>query len=108
MSFAESVARQQNAVFRALGEDAAWTGVADPVRVILREADEELRLGEGSVMVTGRVLRVRKSEVAAPAQGQSVQVLDAAGAPVSGALFTIGGAPRLDRKGVWHCPTSAT
>lgn len=108
MSFAESVARQQEAVFRTLGEDATWQGVAGKVRVIRREADEEMRFGGsgfggGEIVATGRTIRVRKSQVAAPADDQTVQILDAAGAPVAGALYRVAGTPEIDRKGVWHC-----
>lgn len=101
--FAERVARAEEAVFRTFGEDATWAGLADPVRVIRREADEPLRLDYGETIVSGRMLRVRKSEVEAPAEGDEVQVLDADGAPVADAKFAVSGEPRLDRKGVWHC-----
>lgn len=104
MSFAGAQERLQQAVFDRLGEDATWSGIADPVRVIRREADEDLRLGEGSVMVTGRSIRVRKAQVAAPAEGDTAQILDAAGAAAAGALYSVAGEPKLDRKGVWHCP----
>lgn len=103
MTFAESVARLQEAVFRTLGEDAEWEGVAGTVRVRRHEADEELRLDRGSLVEAGAVIKVRKSEVAAPAQGQSVQILDEAGDPVSGALYSVAGEPMLDRKDVWTC-----
>ena len=103
--FAERVARQQEAVFRTFGEDAEWQGVG-VVRVRRREADEELRLDRGSLIETGRVIRVRRSEVAAPVAGQTVQLLDENGAPVAGELFVIAGEPKLDRKRVWHCSVS--
>jgi hypothetical protein len=95
--------RQQDAIFRVHGEDAAWDG-GDTVRVIRREADENIQLTYGEAIDTGRTIRVRKSEVAAPAEGDQVQVLDADGNPVSGALFVVNGEPKLDRRGVWHCP----
>lgn len=103
MSFAERVERQQDAVFRTLGEDASWSGIAEPVRVIRREADEELRLERGAIVATGRVLRVRRAEVPEPAEGDEAQILDAAGAPVAGELFRVTGEPMLDRKGAWVC-----
>lgn len=103
MSFSESVARSQAAIFRALGEDATWTGVAGPVRIRRREEDEEIRLDQGELVATGRRIRVRKSEVPDPAEGNQVQILDAAGNPVAGALFTVAGAPELDRTAVWTC-----
>lgn len=103
MTFAESVARSQAAIFRALGEDATWTGVAGPVRVRRREEDEELRLDQGELVAIGRWIRVRKSEVPAPAEGDQVQILDAAGNPVAGEMFTVAGEPELDRTAVWTC-----
>lgn len=102
--FAERVARAEEAVFRTFGEDATWSGVADPVRVILREADEELRLDRGELVMRGRKVRVRQSEVESPAEGQEVQLLDSDGNPVVGELYVLAGEPQLDRKGVWHCP----
>lgn len=103
MSFAERVARQQTAVFRALGEDATWEGLADPVRVRLIERDEEARFDAAEAVVTSRFLLVRRSEVSEPEEGQAVQLLDAAGSAVAGGLFRVIGEPRIDRKGVWTC-----
>lgn len=108
MNFAERVARQQESVFRTFGEDATWEGVTDPVRVIRKEADEEMRLDRGELVITGRLIRVRQSEVAEPAQGQLVQILDDDGNPVSSAAYSVSGEPQLDRKGVWHCPVLET
>lgn len=98
--------RQQDAIFRVHGEDAAWDGVAATVRVIRREADESIRSDYSELVATGRTIRVRKSEVAAPAEGQQLQVLDAAGDPVADGLFEVTGEPQLDRRGVWHCPVA--
>lgn len=103
MSFSQALARQQAAIFERLGEDADWESVG-VVRVRRREADEELGFTHGASIVTGRRIKVRKSEVAAPAEGQVVQILDGNGDPLPDALFTIAGEPKLDRKGVWTCP----
>jgi len=103
MSFLEAQARLQAAVFERLGEDAIWSGIADPVRVRRREDDEELRLDRGSIVATGRLIKVRQIEVATPTAGDTVQVLDEDGSPISGALYTVTGEPMLDRKGVWTC-----
>ncbi|HVM38296.1 MAG TPA: hypothetical protein VM265_07915 [Sphingomicrobium sp.] len=103
MSFAETLARQQQAVFDRLGEDATWTGVEDVVRVRRREADEELRFDRGAAVMGGHLIMVRRSEVADPVEGNQVQILDASGEPVPGALYALAGEPMLDRKGVWRC-----
>ena len=104
MSFAEAQARLQQAVFDRLGEDATWTGVDAPVRVIRREYDEEGRFDVAVQVPTVRRLRVRKSEVPVPADGDEAQILDALGEPVDGAFYRVAGEPQLDRKGVWTCP----
>lgn len=98
MSFAGVVARQQAAIFRTLGEDAAWTGVADPVRVRFADRDDLNGWGDAQVVVRVRFVRVRKIEVAAPVAGNIVtRELDGA------SLLKVIGEPRLDRKGVWTC-----
>lgn len=104
MTFPEAASRLQAAVFGRLGEDAQWTGIAGTVRVRRTERDDEVRLDMGWTIDTVRFVKVRRSEVAAPAEDEQVQILDAAGATVAGALYRVSGAPRLDRKGVWTCP----
>lgn len=100
------LARQQAAIFDVLGEDAQWTGITDPVRVKRNEADETIRADYSELIGTGRTIKVRKSEVAAPVVGDQVQILDANGDPVAGALFEVAGEPMLDRRGVWTCPVN--
>jgi hypothetical protein len=94
--------RQQAAIFERPGGICAWEGVADPVRVIRREADESIR-GDYSELIAGRTIRVRKSEVAAPAKASRCKswTLTATRSPT---LFEVDGEPQLDRRGVWHCP----
>jgi len=104
MPFAERVARQQEAVFRTFGEDAEWEGVSGTVRVRRREADEEMRFERGEIVAMGRQIRVRQSDVAEPAEGQTVQILDDDGNPLAGELYEVAGEPQLDRKAVWRCP----
>ena len=106
MNFPQAQARLESAVFDRLGEDATWQGVTGTVRVLRRVFDDTLQLGGAAVIETAVTIRVRKAEVAAPAQGQQVQVLDEAGAPIAEALFVVNGEPTLDRKGVWHCPAT--
>lgn len=96
--------RQQDAIFRVHGVDATWGGVSGTVRVIPREADEEMRLDRGTLIELGGSIRVRKSEVPTPSIGDDVQLLDADGNPVGDGVFTVTGEPQLDRRAVWHCP----
>lgn len=100
----DTLTRQQAAIFRVLGEDAQWEGVASTVRVIRREADQVIHADYSELVGTGRTLKVRKSDVPSPAVGNQVQVLDADGDPVADALFEVNGEPQLDRRGVWTCP----
>jgi hypothetical protein len=99
----DALIRQQAAIFDVLGEDADWENEGI-VRVKRREADESIRTDYSELVGPGLTIKVRKSDVAAPAVGQSVQILDAIGDPVSGALFEVAGEPMLDRRGVWTCP----
>lgn len=104
MSFAGASERLQAAVFARLGEDAEWSGVGT-VRVRRREYDEEDRRLEGGVeLLTVRFIRVRRSEVPAPSQGDTAQILGDDGEPVPGAFYRVNGEPDLNRKGVWRCP----
>lgn len=97
MSFAERVDRQQAAVFRTLGEDAAWTGVADPVRIRCAERDDLGGWGEGQRIVRTRFVRVRQSEVVAPAVDDTVTRAR------DGVILKVIAKPALDRKRVWLC-----
>lgn len=97
MSFAAIVDRQQAAVFRTLGEDATWTGVADPVRIRCAERDDLAGWGEGRAVVRTRFVRVRRSEVPNPADGDVVTRSE------TGDLLKVIGDPTLDRKRVWLC-----
>lgn len=90
--------RQQAAIFRTLGEDAAWTGVAVSVRIRVAERDDLDGWGDSRVVVRTRFVRVRRSEVASPAPDQII-TRARAGAD----LLKVIGTPRLDRKGVWTC-----
>lgn len=102
MSFLQAIARAEAAIFDRLGEDADWDGIG-VVRVVRREANEDIGFTHGTAIVDGYRVRVRKSDVPAPAAGQVLQILDVAGDPVPGALFAVSGNPKLDRKGVWTC-----
>lgn len=100
----DALDRQQAAIFDVLGKGAQWEGVADVVRVKLNEADETVRTDYSDLVARGRTIKVRARDVAQPADGDQVQVLDASGDPVPDALFIVDGEPTLDRRGVWHCP----
>lgn len=102
MSFAEVVERQQAAVFRRLGEDATWSGVADSVRVRFAERDDVIGWGDGQVVTRARFVRVRQSEVAEPVAGDTVVWTD------QGRTFEVIETPTLDKKGVWTCGVKET
>lgn len=107
MPFSDALVRLEAAVFDRLGEDASWSGITGTVRVRRREADEEIGFGHGFAIVDGARIKVRKSEVPAPIEGDQVQVLDSNGTPLEDGGFIVAGEPRLDRKGVWTCPVKA-
>ncbi|MEL7783757.1 hypothetical protein AAG607_12095 [Citromicrobium bathyomarinum] len=92
MSWAERQARQQTIVFAALGHSATWPGIAEPVRVILRDEDAVL----GMTTVDQAHLRVRESEVPDPQAGQTIELDD-------GRRYELLGTPLLDRKRNWVC-----
>jgi hypothetical protein len=108
MSFPSALARQQQAIFQRLGEDADWDGAV--VRIIRRSDDERLQLERGQLVEPGNTIRVRRADVANPAIGQIVQVLDDAGNALADARFAVSGEPLLNRHGAWVCqviPASA-
>lgn len=82
MSVASLDARLLAGVYRAFGEAARWIPSAgDPVEGIRvrRTADEDagMDFGSGSRALVDRiVLRVRVSELAAPAKGGRLEILD--------------------------------
>lgn len=97
MSFAAIVDRQQAAVFRNLGEDATWTGVADPVRIRCAERDDVASWSESRAVQRTRFVKVRRSEKLQPVAGDVVTRLD------TGELLKVFGEPTLDKKRVWLC-----
>ncbi|MHA3791457.1 head-tail joining protein [Sphingomonas sp. YL-JM2C] len=96
MSFSSARTRAIDAIFAHLGEEAIWEGVADPVRVIARDEDQQFG-GEIEIVADTHILRVRRSEVASPTAGQVVTLIE------SGESFTVMGAPKIDRRRVWRC-----
>ncbi len=79
------------ALWRANGADA---GI--PVRVILRRPDEVVGFGDSRAVLPSVLIDVRRSDVAAPAAGDTVEI--------AGDVFEIIAAPVADSLGlVWTC-----
>ncbi len=97
MSFPAARHRMVDAIFARLGEDAGWSGLADPVRVILREQNDDVQMGDGPIRVDARFIRVRRFEVTTPALGDHVEPVE------SGGIYKIIAEPMLDRRGIWRC-----
>lgn len=93
MGWSERQERLQAAVYSSLGLDATWEGLAEPVRVILRDQDAVL----GMAVVDQVTIRVRRAEVAAPMTGDTVEIVE------DRRRFEIIGKPLLDRKMNWQC-----
>lgn len=97
---ADRRARLLAAVYASYGEDAAWTpgDGLEPVRIKREEAQDDLQLGQSRVRVDTVVLRVRASEVSAPAKGDQVDIVETA------ERFVLIGKPSLERFRLeWIC-----
>ena len=94
-AFDDAVARQQAAIFDRLGADATWDGSAEPVRVIQRDYDDDVRIGRAAIIAGRVIIKVRKSEIATPEADHVVII--------GSDSFKIIGDPMLDRKKVWNC-----
>ncbi len=107
MSFPEHRQALVDAVFDELGEDARWGDGDDApvVRVRRAERDDDQAFGDFAGIVRARWLRVRRSEVADPAQGTLVRLVDTDGAP-TGDQYRVSGEPLLGRNGVWTMPVA--
>jgi hypothetical protein len=97
---ADRRARLLASVYASYGEDAAWTpgdGPA-PVRIKREESEEDVQLRQARIRVDAVVLRVRRTEVSSPANGDQVDIVDTA------ERFRIIATPKLDRFGLeWIC-----
>jgi hypothetical protein len=97
---ADRRARLLAAVYVSYGEDASWTpgDGPEPVRIKREEAEDDLSLGQSRVRVDTVVLRVRRTQVSAPAKGDQVVTVDTAES------FEVIAKPRLERFGLeWIC-----
>lgn len=97
MSFIAARGRLTDAIFRKLGEDAGWAGVDRPVRVILREQNDDVQIGDSRIVGMARYIRVRRSEVPSPSEGNVIEPAE------SGGRYRVIGEPMLDRRAVWLC-----
>jgi len=100
-------ARLLASLYSTYGEPATWTpaggGAAIPVTIRRHGEDIEVGFGGSAGLATKDFLRVRPSEVAAPARNDVVEVLDAPGGNVV-ATFRIIADPRLVKAGgEWVC-----
>ena len=93
--FSEQRQALVDAAFAAFGDDASWSGFADPVRVRRLEYDDDARFGSVEAVVIVRFLRVRRSEVPNPAIGDEAVLVE------TGDKFRVTGEPKLRRNGVW-------
>jgi len=99
MSFPELRKAMVDRTFATFGEDAGWTGHAEPVRIRRRVEDDDARLSLSEFRTRATIFRVRSWEVAAPVIGDIVTP--------AGGTFRIVEEPSLDVKGVWDCPVVA-
>jgi hypothetical protein len=95
-----------DAIFRDanVAEDAFWraggVGVGTAVRVIRKSPDEVVRFGDSRAVLPTLLIDVRRSQVAEPAAGDTVEI--------DGELFEIIAAPTLDSfRMVWTCEAAA-
>ena len=92
-----------DAVFDTLGESALWGASETPARIRRASADDDIGMGEMSIISRGDRLRVRKRDVIDPARGDRVVLVDEAGEP-TGEVLTVSGEPMLLRNLVWQMP----
>lgn len=95
--FKDHLAGLGAAIDQHLGEDATWTGIAGTVRVHDEAADDTVRYGGNDVIVSTRVIRVRRTWVPAPKDGDELVLLGTA------ETLRVTGDPILDEEGFWAC-----
>jgi hypothetical protein len=67
------------------------------VRVILREQNDDVQMGDSRIIGMARFVRVRRSEVLRPSEGEIIEPSE------SGGKYRVIGEPMLDRRAVWLC-----
>lgn len=102
MSFPEARQRMDDIVFRRFGEDAAYQSTygqrVDPVRIIRKQPDEEVRWGDGRAVVPTCIVRVLRREVSEAASGD-IFILGEDGAEVR---LIVTDEPKLNaRRSIW-------
>lgn len=99
MTFAESAGLLRDGIF-TMGEDALWrpggSGGGIACSVLTAQPDQTVGFGDERAIVPTVLFRVRRSEIATPAAGDTVTI----GTDV----FTIIGEPLIDKyRGIWTC-----
>lgn len=84
-----------------LGEDAAWTGVPVLVRVHDVAREQAAGFGPAETILSVRLIRVQRSAVAAPTEGDVVTL------QASSEVLTVIAEPVLDGDGYWVCEVRA-
>lgn len=102
---ADRRARLLDAVYRAYGEASVWTpagGGVSSTPVVRRQAgDQVVSWGDSQAVMGTLILRVRRSEMAAPGEGDLVAI-----APDT---FKVIAEPRLEPIGLeWLCEAAPT
>ena len=114
MSFAAAAGRLENSLFASGGSDARWypggSGAGLTCQVLEGQQDEAEGFGAERAVLSNGMLRVRRSEIAEPADGDKVEILDDQTGQVAETRKIIG-TPMLARyRYVWICeaPPQAT
>lgn len=102
---ADRRARLLDAVYRAYGEVSVWTpvgGGAALTPVVRRQAgDQVVRWGDSQAVLGTLVLRVRRSEISAPSEGDLIVITPD--------IFKLIAEPRLEPVGLeWLCEAALT
>lgn len=96
------------AQFFAPGSSAALyvpvAGPLVPTRAIRSQPDQQVAFGAGQVVLASNEFQLMRSEIANPAEGDAIQLVDDAGLPVPAGHFRITSEPMLDVEGLsWTC-----